>query len=301
MKTPIVVLTGFLGSGKTTLMQYLLAQFPEKKVAVLVNDFGEVPVDAALLAGHGIPDDMLYEVNGGSIFCACLKDNFLLGLKALTECRPDLILVEASGMADPSGISPMIRNAGLDATCELMCTLCVFDGIKSLKLAANLTTIERQVTNAHYILLNKADIATPEEMNAATDYIRSKNSRAIIFPTTRCTFNVDLLKKEMENPFAMMPSLNTLDNRPDVFTVQAINGPIDAFLEALKTEEDLLRVKGCLTENGRHYYISDTGADIEKRVETKNFSPVVIITMQGKGDAVRKSLLNAGFLGKIGE
>jgi len=296
MKTPIIVLTGFLGSGKTTLMQYLLDRFPEKKVAVLVNDFGEVPVDAAVLAGHGIPDDMLYEVNGGSIFCACLKDNFVLGLKALTECHPDLILVEASGMADPSGISPMIRNAGLGDACELMCTLCVFDAIKSLKLAQNLATIERQVSNAHYILLNKTDIAEKDEVDASTAYIREKNSRAIICPTSHCRFNVDLLKKEMENPFAMMPSLNTSDNRPDAFTVESVNGPVDAFLEALKNEEDLLRVKGCLTENGRHYYISDTGADIEKREEKENFTPVVVITMQDKGEKVRQRLKEAGFL-----
>lgn len=296
MKTPIIVLTGFLGSGKTTLMQYLLHEFPEKKVAVLVNDFGEVPVDAALLSGRGLPDDMLYEVNGGSIFCACLKDNFVLGLKALTECSPDLILVEASGMADPSGIGPMIRNAGLGDACELMCTLCVFDAIKSLKLAQNLATIERQVANAHYILLNKTDLATSGEMEASTAYIRKINSRAVIFPTRKCRFNVDLLKKEMENPFAMMPSLNTSDNRPDAFTVESINGSVDAFLEALNREEDLLRVKGCLTENGRHYYISDTGAEIEKREEAENFTPVVVITMQDKGEAVRQHLADAGFL-----
>lgn len=296
MKTPIIVLTGFLGSGKTTLMQYLLGQFPDKKVAVLVNDFGELPVDAALLSGHGLPDDMLYEVNGGSIFCACLKDNFVLGLKALAECRPDLILVEASGMADPSGITPMIRNAGLGDVCEPMCTLCVFDAIKSLKLAQNLATIERQVANAHYILLNKTDIADPGEVDAATAYIREKNNRAVIFPTSHCRFDVDLLKKEMENPFAMMPSLNTTDNRPDAFTVRSVNGPIDAFLAALKDEGDLLRVKGCLTENGRHYYISDTGADIEKREEEENFTPVVIITMQDKGEAVHQRLREAGFL-----
>lgn len=296
MKTPIIVLAGFLGSGKTTLMQYFLSQFPEKKVAVLVNDFGEVPVDAAILSGHGVPDNMLFEVNGGSIFCACLKDNFILGLKALTEFSPDLILVEASGMADPSGISPMIRNAGLADTCELMCTLCVFDAIKSLKLAANLTTIERQVANAHYVILNKTDIASQAEVDAATSYIQSKNNRATLFPTTHCRFDVELLKQEMENPFAMMPSLNTTENRPDAFTISEVNGPVDAFIEALKQEEDLLRVKGCLTENGHHYYISDTGADIEKREENENFTPMVVITMQGKGDGVHHRLREAGFL-----
>ena len=297
MKTPIIVLAGFLGSGKTTLMKYLLTQFPGKQVAVLVNDFGEVPVDAAVLSNHGIPDSMLYEVSGGSIFCACLKENFLLGLKALTEFSPDLILVEASGMADPSGISPMLRNAGLSETCELLCTLCVFDAIKSLKLAANLATIERQVANAHYVLLNKTDIASPEETDAATAYIQSKNSQAPIFPTTHCRFDVELLKKQMENPFAMMPSLNTSDNRPDAFTVSAVNGPIDAFIDALKKEKDLLRVKGCLTENGHHYYISDTGADIEKKEEEANFTPLVVITMQGKGDGVQHRLREAGVLG----
>ncbi len=297
MKTPIIVLAGFLGSGKTTLMQYFLSQFPEKKVAVLVNDFGEVPVDAAILSGHGVPDNMLFEVNGGSIFCACLKDNFILGLKALTEFNPDLILVEASGMADPSGISPMIRNAGLADSCELMCTLCVFDAIKSLKLAANLTTIERQVANAHYVILNKTDIASQDEVDAATSYIKSKNSRATIFPATHCQFDVARLKHEMENPFAMMPSLNTPENRPDAFIVEVINGSVDAFIEALKKEEDLLRVKGCLTENGHHYYISDTGSDIKKRQEEENFTPVVVITMQGKGEDMKGRLIEAGILG----
>ena len=297
MKTPIIVLAGFLGSGKTTLMTYLLTQFPGKQVAVLVNDFGEVPVDAALLSNYGSPHSMLYEVSGGSIFCACLKENFLIGLKALAESNPDLIIVEASGMADPSGISPMIDSAGLSEVCELMCTLCVFDAIKSLKLATNLTTIERQVSNAHYVILNKTDIASPAETDAAIAYIRHKNSQAVIFPTTHCRFDVAMLKKQMKNPFTMMPSLNTSDNRPDAFTVSAVNGPIDAFIDALEKEEDLLRVKGCLSENGHHYYISDTGADIEKKEEETNFTPVVVITMQGKGDGVQHRLREAGVLG----
>ena len=189
MKTPIIILSGFLGTGKTTLMQYLISQFPDKKVAILVNDFGEVPVDATLLSKKGLPKEMLYEVSGGSIFCACLKDNFLIGLKALCEVKPDLIVVEASGMADPSGISPMIRQAGLSDQLTLMCTLCVFDAIKSMKLAANLDTIVRQVRGSHYILLNKTDLATPQELAKAQTWLTKTNASARVFETVQCRFD----------------------------------------------------------------------------------------------------------------
>ena len=296
MKTPIIVLTGFLGSGKTTLLQYLLSEFQGKKVAVLVNDFGEVPVDATLLSGKGLPEEMLYEVNGGSIFCACLKDSFILGLKALCETSPDLILVEASGMADPSGIGPMIRNAGLGDTCEMMCNLCVFDAIKSLKLAANLDTIPRQVSGAHYVILNKTDLASEAELEAATRYIKSKNNRAEIFPTTHCRFETGVLTGQVESPFALMPSLNTTENRPDAFTIREIENTVSELISALENEEDLLRVKGCLTENGQHVYISDTGAGIETTEEEVNFTPVVVIAMQGKGDGIKQRLVEAGIL-----
>lgn len=299
MKTPIIVLTGFLGSGKTTLMQHLMDQFREKngkKVAILVNDFGEIPVDATLLSGGELESEMLYEVSGGSIFCACLKDNFILGLKALLDIEPDLILVEASGMADPSGISPMLRQAGLTDQCQLMCTLCVFDAIKSLKLAANLDTIPRQVKGAHYVLLNKADLATEAQLGEAKAYIQGTNPGVTLMETVKCRFEVSELAQQMENPFALMPSLNTPENRPDTFTVEAITGSVADFAKTLEAQEELLRVKGCLVEDGKPVYISDTGAGIEITPCETAFSPVVVITMQGQGESVKARLEGQGLI-----
>ncbi|MCK5845314.1 MAG: hypothetical protein KAG97_11445, partial [Victivallales bacterium] len=101
-KIPIVLVSGYLGAGKTTLLSRLLeggGPLEGKSVAVLVNEFGALPVDGALLPDG---DYLLTEINKGSVFCVCLKTDLIRNFEDIARnFKPDLLLMEATGIAEP--------------------------------------------------------------------------------------------------------------------------------------------------------------------------------------------------------
>ncbi|MFR9039887.1 MAG: GTP-binding protein [Bilophila wadsworthia] len=173
MRKKLIILSGFLGSGKTTLLRSLLLHHSNRKVAVLLNDFGDIPVDGETLRRSGVEGGVVVEIGGGSVFCSCLREPFIKALANLAARDEDLIIVEASGMSDPSAVDKMLRLSGLDGLFEHTSTICLFDPVKSLKLARVLEVIPRQLASASVVVLTKADITTTEEREAARAYIRS--------------------------------------------------------------------------------------------------------------------------------
>ena len=105
----LILLTGFLGSGKTTLLQQLLREYEDKKIGVIVNDFGKINVDAKLVSSSGI---QMAELANGSIFCACIKDKFVDSLIEMSQRDLDYLFIEASGLADPSNMPVSYHISG---------------------------------------------------------------------------------------------------------------------------------------------------------------------------------------------
>ena len=141
MRKELIILSGFLGSGKTTLLRSLLLRHSDRKIAVLLNDFGDIPVDGETLRRSGVEGGVVVEIGGGSVFCSCLREPFIKALANLAARDEDLIIVEASGMSDPSAVDKMLRLSGLDGLFEHTSTICLFDPVKSLKLARVLEVI----------------------------------------------------------------------------------------------------------------------------------------------------------------
>jgi G3E family GTPase len=105
--TEIILLTGFLGAGKTTFMRSLLDTYQDKKIGVIVNEFGERNIDGETLEKEGI---LMEELSNGSIFCACIKDNFLSSLIYLSKKDLEYVFIEASGLSDPSSIGQILET-----------------------------------------------------------------------------------------------------------------------------------------------------------------------------------------------
>ena len=95
----LILLTGFLGTGKTTLLKQLLSEFKDEKIGVIVNEFGQINIDGTLVEKEGVK---MTELTNGSIFCACIKDNFVNSLIALSKEDISYFFIEASGLADPA-------------------------------------------------------------------------------------------------------------------------------------------------------------------------------------------------------
>lgn len=159
------LITGFLGSGKTTSILHLLAhKDPNEKWAVLVNEFGEVGIDGALLADSGA---LLKEIPGG---CMCCVNGLPMqvGLNTLLrQGKPDRLLIEPTGLGHPKQILDLLTAPVYEPWIDLRATLCILDPRLLLdeKSASN-ENFRYQLAAADIIVANKSDRATPESEQA---------------------------------------------------------------------------------------------------------------------------------------
>ena len=159
------LITGFLGSGKTTSILHLLAhKDPNEKWAVLVNEFGEVGIDGALLADSGA---LLKEIPGG---CMCCVNGLPMqvGLNTLLrQGKPDRLLIEPTGLGHPKQILDLLTAPVYEPWIDLRATLCILDPRLLLdeKSASN-GNFRDQLAAADIIVANKSDRATPESEQA---------------------------------------------------------------------------------------------------------------------------------------
>ena len=107
-KTKLYVLTGFLGSGKTTVLLRLLEALKGKRVGVIQNEFGKLGIDGTILRNDDI---QMVEINRGSIFCSCLKLSFVQALAEMAQQDFDYLFVESSGLGDPSNVEEILEAA----------------------------------------------------------------------------------------------------------------------------------------------------------------------------------------------
>jgi len=192
MKIPIIMLSGYLGSGKTTLLSYLLQhkELQGKRIAVLINEFGQLPIDGALLPEG---DYSLSEINKGSIFCICVKTDLLKNLESIArEFNPDILLIEATGVAEPRDISALLSTDFLKDTYSESRVMTVVDVLNFHKLATILPALSAQVAAADVILINKTDIVEPEAIDQTECEIRKLNSSAIMHRTVKTEFPFSL-------------------------------------------------------------------------------------------------------------
>ena len=154
---PVHVLSGFLGSGKTTLLNRLLAALPAPtRPAVVVNDFGAVAVDGALV------DRGRYAVAELASGCVCctLSAPLQEALSALLDDeQPDTILMETTGLAEPAAFPALFAAPELAARIHLGNVVCVVDSSTYLRYADHLLALPRQVEQANTVIMNKIDLA----------------------------------------------------------------------------------------------------------------------------------------------
>lgn len=186
------LITGFLGSGKTTSILHLLAHKPaDEKWAVLVNEFGEVGIDGALLADSGA---LLKEIPGG---CMCCVNGLPMqvGLNTLLrQGKPDRLLIEPTGLGHPKQILDLLTAPVYEPWIDLRATLCVIDPRQLLEdKIVNNENFRDQLAAADIIVSNKSDRATPESQQAMDDWWQQNGAERLHVHATQGNIDIALL------------------------------------------------------------------------------------------------------------
>ncbi len=172
---PLVLVTGFLGSGKTTLLRRVIEAFRDRRFVYLVNDFASVDVDTRRL--HDTGADVV-SIPGGSIFCRCLVTEFVARLRRVTgdfdrpETPVEAVVVEASGMANPSALDDLLGDCGLAGAFAVRSVTVLIDPATFPKLLHTLPNVRRQVEAADLAVLNKCDLHDEAALQAAEGLLR---------------------------------------------------------------------------------------------------------------------------------
>lgn len=192
MSTPVLLVSGFLGAGKTTLMRRLIADGNARglKLCVIVNEFGASDVDGHILKEANA--ELLQSITGGCACCAG-QDDFQQTLLELARReaaeKPDVILVEASGLADPVILLDVLTAPDLLHALRIAALLCVADAARAAEYSAGAALwplLNNQLRLADFVLVNKADLAAPSTLPALSERIHELAPHARLIPTQQC-------------------------------------------------------------------------------------------------------------------
>jgi len=175
---PLVTVTGFLGSGKTTFLKRIIEANPDHKLAFLVNEFGPVDVDGRVLATS---TERVITLPGGSIFCRCLVTSFIGRMSEIAEqwntsdAPLEGVVVEASGIADPGVLPQMLEETGLSARYRPVQVISLVDPGTFPQLLQTLPNIAAQVRASTTAVVNKTDLYDEDSLARTEEMLRQVN------------------------------------------------------------------------------------------------------------------------------
>jgi len=184
-RIPILLLTGYLGAGKTTLLNHLLSlpAIREKNLALVINEFGALGVDGELIRPGAYAR---FDLNKGSLFCICIKTDFIRTLEEISEkVRPELVLIEATGVAETRDIEAFLDAPHLGERFRIQANLCLVDAGHFIQVLPMLRAARSQVEWADGIILNKVDLAREGELEKLREILRAINPLAPMIEVER--------------------------------------------------------------------------------------------------------------------
>jgi G3E family GTPase len=222
---PITVITGYLGSGKTTLLNHILTYEHGKKVAVIVNEFGDIGIDSQLVMNA---DEEILEMNNGCICCTVRGDLIQIISNLLQKQEKfDHLVIETTGLADPAPViqsffvdEVMRSQTKLDAVITVVDTKHIWDHWDS-------SEAQEQIAFADAILLNKLDLVSPAQLETLEKRIRAINAVAKIYRTQNCELQIDAILGieafDLKNALSIDPEFLAEDAHEHDQTVASIS------------------------------------------------------------------------------
>ena len=199
-RTPIGLVAGSLGSGKTTLLRKVLEQ-TDRRFAVLMNEFGELPIDSEVIRGRNVE---IAELVGGCVCCSLTGELEAAVEEIIDRVHPEYILLEATGIAEADAlvfeVEEKIPRVRLDSV------VCLVDADASIRFPSIGYAGRSQLQAADIVLINKIDLVTEAEIEAVVAQVREFNPDAAVLRTVRCAADVCVLfGLEVENRVRSLP------------------------------------------------------------------------------------------------
>ncbi len=198
-KIPVLIVTGFLGAGKTTFINNLLAQNEGVKIGLIENEFGDISIDSRLIADYS-PESII-ELNNGCICCTIFNE-FAMTLQELIKKHDHLeqLIIETTGIADPGPIiEPFFQDAELNRLFELSGTICLVDAVNFPEHIAS-PEQQKQIILSDMIILNKASNADSRTLANIRKKLAALNKTAIVTET-------DYARAESLHLYQLQPDL----------------------------------------------------------------------------------------------
>lgn len=292
--TDFYLITGFLGAGKTTFLKNFVRLFPGRSLRLIINEFGKEGVDGRLLKEL---DASLQEISGGSIFCSCRLDKFEEALEEGLEAAPDLLIVEASGLSDPSNIRLILEENEKQGRLKYKGCVCIADAVRLPKVFSTARVCPKQLTVGDIILLNKTDIASKEQLDLSRELILSRLPDAIIketsFGMVEPAWIQELAPYRRQND----PQASKADISTQRAAVRVDRGmsPYELKRFIAMFAEETSRIKGFVYLDDGGWYLADCVGAIIRLEPFKGDTPEesCLNVLATAGMALRKSLKQA--------
>jgi len=283
----LYLITGFLGAGKTTFLKNMIHLLAPKQMYIIINEFGKAGVDGKLLTDMGAT---LAEINNGSIFCACRLDQFETELHRAVCTKPDIILVEASGLSDPSNVWSVLRAY---PDIDFKGSICIVDATRIEKVFSTARVCPKQLAVSSLVLLNKSDTATLEQSAAAKKLVLQANPAAHI----ECTSYGAIYPEWLH---FLKTSIDVEENLSDRdLTLQKAYLIIDSAMTKEQLQkclamlcEDTYRIKGFVKLEGGTFFVDCTGPLVQLTPWQGDANNHIVL-LAGQGMPMRKAIKSA--------
>jgi len=315
-RIPVTIITGFLGAGKTTLLNHLIKQYPEKKFAVIENEFGEINIDSQLIVSS---DNNIYELSNGCICCA-LNEDLVNLLYELLESKKNFnhLIIETTGMADPGAVAlNFISDFGVQQKYRLDGIVTLADAVNLEKELEETEEAAKQLAIADLIVLNKISSVNDETLERVKQKIKNINHAATMLTCDQAAVKENILNlkafsagfvlatnfENYEPEPILKAGLNKTHTHSEVNSISIVKpgvlNPVifDNWITLMLFSSTLFRIKGVLNMIGfdRKFIFQAVGSQFVSELGPEWGSEERVNKLVFIGKKLDKKLIEAGF------